>query len=52
MARKKDEDQTPVKRGYAPSGWCITNDHNDCIEKFIYSDCSCDCHKGDNDELE
>jgi hypothetical protein len=42
--RKKKESFEPDKRGFAPSGWCVASQHEGCIQKFIYSDCSCECH--------
>ena len=33
-----------------PSGWCITNHHNDCQYVFWSGRCGCECHKGENNE--
>lgn len=42
--RKAKADHTPEKHALAPSGWCITHDHNLCKRDFTYSTCNCSCH--------
>ena len=31
------------------SGWCITDDHDICPRSHHYKQCTCECHK-ENDE--
>ena len=51
MARKKDSgvdwpDNSSVQLT-VPSGWCITDDHDDCQHVFKSGICGCECHKGE-----
>jgi hypothetical protein len=51
MPRKKAEDHvpppTPEKQLTHPSGWCMTEDHNECPYQFKHGRCGCKCHGKD-----
>lgn len=35
---------TPDRKLTHPSGWCMTNYHNECKYQFDHGKCGCDCH--------
>ncbi len=48
MARKKkaaSDDQDWKVSHKAKFGWCLTGQHDACIQKSDYGTCGCDCHK-------
>lgn len=51
MARRKKKeesyapDPTPDRQLTHPSGWCMTNYHENCPYQFTFGKCGCKCHK-------
>jgi hypothetical protein len=50
MARRRNlkdlltPEPTPDKQLDHPSGWCMTDSHDDCKYQFNHGKCGCDCH--------
>lgn len=56
MARRKKEesyvpDPTPDRQLEHPSGWCMTNYHDNCPYQFTFGKCGCKCHKEKNEQV-
>jgi len=50
MAKQQESylpEPTPDRQLVSPSGWCITEHHNNCPYQFRHGRCGCECHGKD-----